>query len=308
MQRLWVVACLMAGMWTVERDSEARSSAVGALKQRGAVLWSRWQQRVGALPRVKKSLLQAGMAAALCTTLACGGVTQSPEVVESAPAVVSAPQIVPERQENENLLIVTKLYGKGFTAARGIPAGSIEAYEQSKTELPVQFYDGMMVHYVEDGRDFVRIVDLFDDKVLKVRHLGGSEVVVDPQTIEGIMVGEHHEYGRVRVSMAAQHVRSLNTERDASAKLLDSLPEGTVFHGVPQVIFSNGVYVVNVDAFSIRNGPIQRSSTKMRFVASVEDLVISVAPAPSPPHRQQLLPRPRPEGKQRLIASLPASY
>ena len=141
MRRLCVVACLVAVVLTAGGKSEARSSGMSMLKQRGAVLLSKWQQ--GA-----HGLLQAGMAAALCTTLACGGVTQAPEVAPVQPTAQYENSIGPEA-DTEDMLIITKLYGEGFGAARGIPAGSIEAYKKSKDMLPVQFYDGMMVHYIE---------------------------------------------------------------------------------------------------------------------------------------------------------------
>ena len=282
MRRSCVFACIVAIGLATSVGVEARRGGLSLLKQRGAALLSRWQQRV--LPHAG-TWVQLGVAVALCTTLACGSVTRLPEVVESsAPAVSKAPDV---QHADEAMFIVTKLYGKGFTAARGIPAHSIAAYENSKEYLPAQFYAGMMVYYVEDGKDFARIVDLVDDNVLKVRHIGDLEVIVDLDTIVGIMVGEHDEYGRGYIAVAADLVRPLND--DGSDQLLEALPEGITFYGVPDMIFSNGIYVVKITGFSLYSGQIRNLPTEVYFIALGEDLVPITRPAPpsTPQQRKQ---------------------
>ena len=282
MRRSCVFACVVAIGLATSVNVEARRGGLNVLKQRGAALLSRWQQRV--LPQTD-TWMQLGLAVALCTTLACGGVTQSPEVTESnAPAVSAAPDV----QQDDAMLIITKLYGKGFSAARGIPPDSIAAYENSKTQLPVQFYDGMMIHYVEDGKDFVRVVDLVDDSVLKVRLIGDLEVLVDFKTIAGVMVGEHYEYGgRRHISVAADLVRPINN--DGGDQLLEAMPEGVTFYGVPNLIFSNGIYVVNIIGFSLPSGQMNKFPAVLRFIASAEDLVTITRPTqpPTPPQRKR---------------------
>ena len=297
MRRSCVFACMVAIGLATSVGVEARRGGLSLLKQRGAALLSRWQQRV--LPHAD-TWMQLGVAVALCTTLACGGVTRLPEVVESsAPAVSKAPDV---QHADEAMLITTKLYGKGFTAARGIPANSIAAYENRKEHLPVQFYAGMMVYYVEDGKDFARIVDLVDDNVLKVRHMSDLEVIVDLDTIVGIMVGEHDEYGRGYIAVAADLVRPLND--DGSDQLLEALPEGGVtFYGVPDMIFSNGIYVVKITGFSLYSGQIHNFPTEVYFIALGEDLVPLTRPAPpSTPRPRKRQFRPKRE-EHRTVAS-----
>ena len=283
MQRASVFVFVVALALATGVDVEAGSGGVvSALKQRSATLLIRWQQRVGVSPRAK-ALLQVGMAAAFCTTFACGGVTQSPEMTGGeAPAVSEAPEV----QSSKSALIRTELFGEGFVTSRGLTYESITAYGESKEKLPVQFYDGMMVIQVRNGKDFVRIVDLIDGKILKVRHIGhASYETVDYETITGVLVGTHPDYGTRYVSFAAEFARPVNN--DGGDQLLAALPEGTTFYGEPNVIFSNGDYAITVYAFSLVGDQMLNFPRDVRFIVNSEHLVTIDRPAnfPSPLQR-----------------------
>ena len=270
MQRASVFAFVVAVALAAGVDLEARSGGVvSALKQRSsAALLSRWQQRVGVAPRTK-AWLQMGMAAAFCTTLACSGVTQSPEITGGAAPVRSA---APEVQRDNPAIIRTELFGEGFAAPRGLTYDSITAYQDNKAKLPLQFYDGMMIHLVENGKDFVRIVDLVGDQELKVRYLGHapSEMVAF-KTITGVLVGTHPDYGTRYVAFAAEFARSVNN--DGGDQLLAVVTDGTTFYGEPHVIFSDSEYVITVYAFSLVGDQIRNFPIAVHFIVNAEHLV-----------------------------------
>ncbi len=291
MLRAGVSAYVVAVVLTTGIAVEAHGRGVSVLKRQGATLLSRWQQRVGVSTRAKSFLSQMGMAAAFCTALACGQATQPPEITAGdAPAVSEAPALpeAPERQTAA--LITTELFGKGFVASRGLNHDSTAAYVKHKEELPLQFYDGMMVHQVKDGRDYARIVDLVDGKVLKVRYIGGLPDgldTVDVETISGVLVGRHPDYGNRYVSFAAEFARPVND--DKSHLLLAELPAGTILYGEPNVIFSDGDYVIKTVGLSFASdNKARKFPQEVRFFVNVEHLVTITRPAsPSPGKKQQ---------------------
>ena len=303
MRSLCMVACLVAVVFTTGVDVMARNNVVNALKQQSASLLSRWQQRVSASPQVK-TLLQIGVGVVICTTMACGGVTQAPEVAESnSPAVSETPDVAkdaagpetPDVVQDDVEVIRTDLFGSGFIASRGLIHTSIKSYQKYKDKLPIQFYDGMMVHQIENGQDFIHIVDLIDNKALKVRYIGPeTHKIVALETINGVMVGTHPDYGGRYTSFAAEFARSVNGRN--GAELLTVLPEGTTLYGEPNVIFSDGDYAMTVHGFSFVDGPIQPFPAEVRFIVAAEHLVTIARPASLPPQEKT---RPRPYKKRR---------
>lgn len=295
MRRFCMVSCLVVVVLTAGVDDAAGVRGSGALKQRGAELLSRWQQRMGTSSPAK-TVVQAGMALTLCTMLACGGVMQSPEV--AVPTTQYAEPIGPEPPVKRSVgsIIRTELYGKGVVASRGLTYQSITAYEENKEKLPLQFYDGMMIIQVKDGKDFVRIVDLVDNKILKVRHIGHtSHETVDHETITGVLVGTHPDYGTRYVSFGAEFARPVNN--DGGDELLAALPEGTIFYGEPNVIFSNGDYAITVYAFSLVGDQMRNFPREVRFIVNSEHLVTIDRPTTVPqqrgmqPHQRQRIQR-----------------
>ena len=310
MQRVSVFVCAVAVLLTAEVDVRGSSGVINAVKQRSSALVQRWQQRVA--PRIKarweqvrlNSLLvpqhisvsptaqQAVVAVALCTLLGCAGVTQSPEnaapqeVVEQqapataeAPATVETPDTAPEIQRDNAQIIRTELFGEGIAASRGLTYDSIAAYENNKEKLPIQFYHGMMVHYIKDGGDHVRIVDLIGDSALKVRHIDRTFLeLVGLGVIEGVVVGTHPDYGTRFIAVEAQFLRELNN--DGGQQLLNAIPKETVFYGVPNLIFSDGDYVVKLLVFSPpqADGKIYSLPEAVRFVTASEHLVTVTDP------------------------------
>jgi len=303
MQRASVLACVLSLVLIATSDGKAHGRGLSALKQSSAAL-SRWQQRGGVSSRIKSFLLEAGLAAAFCTTLACNGVTRAPEITAAseAPALEApaseAPTVAEEHKKDETAIIRTELFGKGFTASRGLTYHSIQPYMENKEKLPVQFYDGMMIHQVKEDKDFVRIVDLSDDAVLKVRHIGSaSQETVDLETIVGVMVGRHPDYGTRYVSFGAEFARALND--DGSDQLLAVAPEGMTFYGEPNVIFSDGDYVIKTHAFALVGDKIQAFPNALRFMVNAEHLVTIERPHILPRGLQRRSPQ-ESENKQQL--------
>ena len=317
MRRVYVFVCAVAVLLTVEVDARGNSGVINAVKQNSSALVHRWQQRVA--PRIQarweqarlKTLLltqrisvspaaqQTVIAITLCTLLGCAGVTHSPENTATGEAVAQqAPAETPDTKKDEAEIIITKLFGQGFVAARGLTYDSIAAYKNNKAELPLEFYDGMMVHYVKDGLDYVRIVDLIGNSTLKVRYVNRDVLeVVELATIEGAMIGEHPDYGTRLISVEAQFLRNLNN--GGGQQLLDEIPKETVFYGMPNRIFSDGDYVVNLFAFSpAEESKIFGLPEVVRFVASNEHLVTITDPEvmkqiPPPQQKPQFKNRPR---------------
>ena len=324
MRKVCVFVCAVAVLLTVEVDVRGNSGVINAVKQRSSALVHRWQQRVA--PRIQarweqvrlKTLLltqrisvppvaqQTVVAITLCTLLGCGGITQSPENTATGEAVAQqAPAEAPDTKKDEAQMIVTELFGQGIVAARGLTYDSIAAYENNKENLPLQFYNGMMVHYIKDGFDYVRIVDLIGNSVLKVRHIDRSLLeMVELATIEGVMVGSHPDYGARLISVEAQFLRALN--KDGGQQLLDVIPPETVLYGMPNLIFSDGDYVVKLFAFSPADSKIYGLPEVVRFVAANEHLVTITDPEvikqiPPPQQKPQFKNRPSPRKRARSL-------
>lgn len=303
MQRTSMLACVLTVVLVTGVDGKASGRGFSALMQSKATQLSRWQERVGVSSRIKSLLSQAGMAAAFCTTLACNSVTRAPEITASTAPTVEAPTVeapaMPETQKAEPAIIRTELFGIGFTASRGLTYDSVQAYVENKEQLPVQFYDGMMIHQVKDGKDYVRIVDLIDDAVLRVRHIEpAARVTIDVETITGVMIGQHPDYGTRHVSVAAELVRALND--DGGEQLLTATPEGTTFYGEADMIFSDGDYVIKAYAFALVGDKIHAFPAAVRFIVKAEHLVTIERPAPPPQDLQRRSPTEDRQHKQQL--------
>lgn len=330
MRRVCVLICAVAVLLTAEVDVRGNSGVINAVKQRSSAWVHRWQQRVA--PRIKARWEQAKLKAfivdprvsvlpatqravvvvTLCTLLGCAGITQSPENAATGEAVeqqASAAAETPDVKQDEAQIIRTELFGKGFVVARGLTYDSIDAYENNKEKLPLQFYNGMMVHYIKDNVDYVRIVDLIGNFVLKVRHIDRTVLdTVEQANIEGVLVGRHPDYGTRVIAVEAQFLRDLNN--GGGQQLLDAIPKETVFYGVPNIIISDGDYVVKLFSFTTDDVRMYRLPEAVRFISAGERLVTITDPEllkqilPSQPQpRQQFRNRPLPRNRSQQVVA-----
>ena len=266
--------------------SAARSGVSDVIKHRSISLLGHLQQRLGVLPAAKTLLQRAGMAVALCTTLACSSTTQSPQLLTTANSVPS---------QDVSSLIHTEVIGEGFLAMEGITYTSISAYQENHQVLPVQFYDGMLVHYIEEGADYARVLDLTTNDELLLRHVEQRhQKEVELDTIRGVMITAHPDYGGRYVTFPTQQARPFNDNGDLAgeaALLLTMLPPQSMFYGEPVTVFSDGSYVISIDGYS-DGDTVADFSGPVYFMVDSEHLITIERPMWFAPKRNEKEPSP----------------
>lgn len=211
----------------------AREKVMAVFKQHSAKLWGMWQSRLSAQQRVRFFLQQAGMTAALCTTLACSEKTQQLAVEPAASASDAAAQIE-----------TTEALQLGWGEVKTITRASIATYQASRSELSEQFYDNMFVHYIENGIDYAYVVDSPDGTSLRVRDKAQQlRNKVALETISGVAISNHPDYG-VGYAFPKGKARSVNA--DGSEQLLMGLPPSILLYGKTSVIFSDDSYLMQL--------------------------------------------------------------
>ena len=263
---VWMIAAVL--LWPGNIVT-ARSGTMNAVKKHSTALMARWQKRLGT-QKVGRFLQQAGMAVALCTALACGKAAQHSALMEGAQNGTSV-QKVAGVQEVAGIKIRTE--GVGPDAIRVIDGRSVAAYWQSQAELSEQFYDMMIVHYVKNGTEYVRVVDSPDSNSLAVRHADRQlQDKVELATIAGVVIGDHPNYGEP-FAFSPQHARGIND--DGGKEILATLPPDVLLYGKTNMIFTDGSYALVLTHVLLSDGSALTAPTDPLFLVDAKHLIVT---------------------------------
>ena len=213
--------------------------------------------------RLNNSLLNLGMVGIFTIMMSC-----------SLPNTLVQQGV--ESSVNADLSIDLEYFGEGQQQVLGITQEWVETYEAKKHLLSPRFYDGMMVHYIVDGIDFVQTLDLANDGHLRVRSKEYSErKPVDHKTIEGILVGKHSDYNGLNFfSFTIENARPLD---ENGRRLLELIPAEAVLYGQPGAILTGDNYLMQAAVVSFGQDEHSYLPALIRFIVD-RDKLTSIDP------------------------------
>lgn len=192
--------------------------------------------------RVHKVMVHGALAVLLCAGSACApSIKMASENVANSSNEVAEQELIEEDHGIEKVEIV----GNADRPFGAVDYLSVDRYLADKDSLTAEFYDSMLVHYLDDdANNFTALISLVDGKLFAQHSLIAQANEISIEQIVGVLVGEDPFIGSV-AGVSTSDVLTINAIELPAAELEFELV-GTI-----NQIFTSNHYQLHLRGFII---------------------------------------------------------
>lgn len=149
---------------------------------------------LGGVMRASSGKLHQVIAHGALIMLLCNGLSCAPSKVTDQGAVREAmlpePMVAEQELVEKDLIEKSEVEGNDNTPLGAIDFQSVASYLAQKDTLTAEFYDNMLVHYLDDkNNNFVALITIDDDRLLARSSPVAQYEEIEIKQIAGVLIG-----------------------------------------------------------------------------------------------------------------------